>query len=111
MLATAGLALTFWAVKNKPTKREIQAKQIIQELMDSQGMDIKPGTEEYSIFMRGIVWGEYPELTGNASEFIKNREALDAVLDYAWKHSGNKDRYGGYNEPEMEEAPSPDKSE
>ena len=59
-------------------------------------MDIKPGTEEYTILMQEIVRGEYPELTGNAPDFIKNQEDLDAVLDYAWKHSGYKDRYGGY---------------
>ena len=88
--------MAFWSVKNIPTKGEIKAKQIIQEFIDSKGMDIKPGTEEYTIFMRGILLGEYPDLTGIASEFIKNQEALDAVLDYAWKHSGYKDRYGGY---------------
>ena len=108
MLAIAGLALAFWAVKNIPTKQEMRARQIIQTFMDSRGMDMKPGTEKYTIFMRGIVWGEYPELTGNDSDFVKNQDELDSVLDYAWKHSGYKDLYEGYNEPDMEEAaPSP----
>jgi len=57
--------------------------------------------------MRGIVWGEYPELTGNDLGFVKNRDELDSVLDYAWKHSGYQDLYGGYNEPDMEEAAPP----
>ena len=104
LLAIAGFALVFWVAKNMPTKQEIRAKQIIQSFMDSKGMDIEAGTEEYKTFMRGIVWGEYPELTGNDSDFVKNQEELDYVLDYAWKYSGYKDLYGDYNEPDTEEA-------
>ncbi len=70
-------------------------------------MNIQPGTEEYTIFMRGIVWGEYPELTGDDSDFIKNQDELDYVLDYAWKYSGYEDLYGGYDEPDVEEVKPP----
>jgi len=104
LLAIAGFALVIWAVKNIPTKHEIRAKQIIQAYMDSKGMEIEPGTEEYKLFMRGIIWGEYPELTGNGSDFVKNQEELGYVLDYAWKHSGYKDLYRDYDEPDTEEA-------
>ena len=111
LLTIAGVALVFGVVKSIPTKQEIRAKQIIQTYMNSKGMDIKPGTEEYKIFMRGIVWGEYPELTGSESDFINNQNELDCVLDYAWKHSGYKGRYGGYDELEMEEAAPPTESD
>jgi len=111
LLAIAGFALVIWAVKNIPTKHEIRAKQIIQAYMDSKGMEIEPGTEEYKLFMRGIIWGEYPELTGNGSDFVKNQEELGYVLDYAWKHSGYKDLYRDYDEPDTEEAVVPGKFE
>lgn len=86
---------------------EAQAEQIIQAFMDSEGMDIKSGTADYTIFMRKIIWGEYPELTGNPSVFVKNQDELDYVLDYAWKYSGYKELYGKNNEPEILEAPQP----
>ena len=106
LLAVFGIAINPLSEVNGQT--ETQAKQIIQSFMDSKGMDIEAGTEEYKTFMRGIVWGEYPELTGNDSDFVKNQEELDYVLDYAWKYSGYKDLYGDYNEPDTEEATSPD---
>ncbi|HNQ31850.1 MAG TPA: amidase domain-containing protein [Candidatus Woesebacteria bacterium] len=106
LLAVFGIAINPLSEVNGQT--ETQAKQIIQSFMDSKGMDIEPGTEEYKTFMRGIVWSEYPELTGNDSDFVKNQEELDYVLDYAWKYSGYKDLYGDYNEPDTEEATSPD---
>ena len=34
-----------------------QAEQIIQAFMAEKGMDIQPDTEEYILFMRGIIWG------------------------------------------------------
>ena len=83
LLAVFGIAINPLSEVNGQT--ETQAKQIIQSFMDSKGMDIEPGTEEYKTFMRGIVWSEYPELTGNDSDFVKNQEELDYVLDYAWK--------------------------
>ncbi len=46
---------------------DTRVEQIIQSFMDSQGMDIKPWTDEYKVFMGGIVLSEYPELTGEDS--------------------------------------------
>ncbi len=83
------------------------AEQIILAFMDAKGIDIQPNTKEYTAFMRGIIWGEYPEITGDNSGFIKNQEELDSVFDYAWEHSGYKDLYSGYEESSVEEATPP----
>jgi len=111
LLAIVGFAVTLLIVvqrnRNIRTEQETQAEQIIRSFMDARGMNIQPGTEEYTIFMRGIVWGEYPELTGDDSDFIKNQDELDYVLDYAWKYSGYEDLYGGYDEPDVEEVKPP----
>ena len=67
-------------------------------------MDSKPGTDEYEIFMRRILWGECPELTGEGSIFVNKQEEIDYIFDYAWKHSGYKDMVGNYREQEEKEA-------
>jgi hypothetical protein len=85
-------------------EQEARAEQIIHSFMEAQGIDIQPGTEDYTIFMREIVWNEYPELTGKDSDFVKDQDELDCVLDYAWNHSGYKELYGDYNESDAEEA-------
>ena len=72
--------------------------------MDEKGLDIDPCTEEYKIYMRRIVWGEFPELTGENSIFVNNQDELDYVSDYAWKFSGYEALYGGYDEIDVEEA-------
>jgi hypothetical protein len=54
--------------------------------------------------MRKIIWGEYPELTGEDSKFIENPDELGHVFDYAWKYSGYKELFGGNDEPDFREA-------
>ena len=103
--------LVCFLLKNAPTEQEIIAEQIIQSFMDEKGIDIDPRTEEYKIFMRRIVWGEFPELTGKNSIFAKNQDELDYVNDYAWKFSGFKALYGGYDEIDVEEASPTDVDE
>lgn len=76
--------------------------------MNSKGMDIEPGTDEYKIFMRRILWEEYPELTNEGSTFVDKTEEIDYILVYAWKHSGYKEMYGNYREPEEKEAVPPE---
>lgn len=85
---------------------EKRAEQIIQAYMDANGLDIKPGTKEYKIFMRDIFWGEYPNLTNVNSEFLAGPTELDYVVSYAWKHSGYKDSYSKHSASgvEIEEA-------
>lgn len=87
------------------------AEQIICAFMDAREVDVQPNTEEYTTFMRGIIWEEYPELTGDNSEFIENQAELDSVFDYAWEHSGYKDLYSGYEETNAAEATPPSRFE
>ena len=105
--STIVLLVLFLGNRYIQTKHERQAKQIIHTFMEAEGMNIKPNTEEYTIFMRRIVWGEYPELTELGSDFIENQTELDYVLDYAWKYSGYEDLYGGYDEPDANEVEPP----
>lgn len=54
------------------------------------------------------MWGEFPELTGPGSNFIKSSDELDYVYDYAWKYSGYREIYGDYHENnDLQEAISP----
>ena len=57
--------------------------------------------------MRGILWGDIPELTKIGAGYVGSQEELDYILDYAWEFSGYKDLYGRYKEPEIEEAKVP----
>jgi len=93
-----GVAAVVFVVKSIPSKEENRAREIIQNYMDTKGLEIKPGTDEYKTFMRRIMWGEFPELTGSSSGFIENPDELDYVLAYAWKYSGYKDLYGDYHD-------------
>ena len=115
LLMTVGVIVILFVIiqKNKEIQAErikyAPAKQIIDSFMEAQGMDIQPGTEEYEKFMSGILLGEYPELTREDSEFIKNQDELSSVLDYAWKYSIYGERYKNYDykEPSIEEAKPP----
>ena len=92
---------------NLRSEQEITAEQIIYSYMQANGIEIKPGTTEYRMFMRQIFWGEHPELAETGTNFIKNQEELEYVRAYAWKYSGYEGLYGGKNEPDVGEAPSP----
>lgn len=92
------MAAVVFVVKSVPSNEENRAREIIQNYMDTKGLEIKPGTDEYKTFMRRIMWGEFPELTGSSSDFIENPDELDYVFSYAWKYSGYKDLYGDYHD-------------
>ena len=94
-------------IRTKPTEQEVWAEETILLFMEAKGREIKPSTDEYMRFMRGILLGEYPELTGVNSEYIEGQDELDYILMYAWKHSGYGDVYGDYPELDAGQAPSP----
>lgn len=100
ILAGAGIFAAYQAVIEWP------GRQIIHAYMEAKGIDIRPGTQEYKLFMRRVVWGEFPELR-QISEFIENQEELDAVKHYAFKYSGYQKLYGKYREPDIPEAKAP----
>lgn len=85
-------------IKSFPSKGEISARVIIHSYIEAFEPEIKPGTDQYRILMRKIIWGEIPELNDVGTDFINTLEELKWVNDYAWKYSGYKDLYGGYQE-------------
>ncbi len=105
MLIILGI-IFFWSIVVQ-AEGGTQAEQIIQSFMADKGMNIQPGTEEYILFMRAILWGVYPELRESDSTFIKHPDEVGYISDYAWIHSGYEELYGGYIEPNIEEAPAP----
>lgn len=108
LIIIIGLIVIVFVIKNLPTREEVIAKEIIQSYIETNGLVLKPGSEEYIIFMRRIVWGEVPELSQIGSEYFKTTEELECVNAYAWKYSGYEDRYGGYEvEEDLEEAVIP----
>lgn len=107
-----GLIVIGFVIKSFPSKEEIRAKEIIQSFKKAYQIDIKAGTDENKIFMRKIVWGEYPDLTGEESKFINSPNELIYVYAYAWKYSGYKDLYGDYyNNIDLKEAIKPTSTE
>ena len=94
-------------IKSFPTYPEARSEQIIHSFMASKGIHAKPGTPQHRLFMRQIIWGEFPELTGDHSEFITGPGGLDALFNYAWKYSGYQELYAGYAEPDPPEALTP----
>lgn len=94
-------------IANRPTDQELLAEQIIHMYLEEEGMNIKPRTDEYKSIMRGILLGDIPELTVVGRNYISSQEELDCVLNYAWEHSGHKELYGGYEEPDIKEAVVP----
>ncbi len=69
---------------NQVTQAEIE--QIILSYIKTYNLNIVPETREYALFMKGILLGEYPELSFGNSVFVKSEETRVAVLDYAWDH-------------------------
>jgi hypothetical protein len=98
LLIFLGVTAVVFIVKSIPSKEENRAREIIQNYMVTMGLEKKPGTDEYKIFMRRILWGELPDLTGPDSDFIKSSEELDYIFAYAWKYSGYMDLYGDYHD-------------
>jgi len=91
LLLLLGLALLIFTMIK--WRQETRAGQIIHSYMVAKGIDIKPGTEEYQIFMRDILWGAYPELF-SISNFINNEEEVVYVHNYAYRYSGYEEVYG-----------------
>lgn len=91
-------------VQSMNNQNQVSGEEIIQTYLESIQIDIQPNTDEYRLLMRGILLGEYPELTGNNSVFISNQTDLSLVLNYASENSGFNELYGIYDEPNEPEA-------
>lgn len=100
--------ITFIAIQEV---HEVPAERIIQSYMKANDIHFRSGTDEYGRFMKGILLGEYPDLTGKNSRYIHNSEELGGVLKYAGTHM-NKSIFDifkhKYVEPYVKEAEPPE---
>ncbi|MCA9938586.1 MAG: amidase domain-containing protein [Anaerolineales bacterium] len=60
-----------------------KAEQIISAFVTDNQLGVEKNTPEYLEFMKGILLGDYPELTGENSEYIHGQKELDLILEYA----------------------------
>jgi hypothetical protein len=72
--------------QNQLSPAEQHAEQIILAYIDARQLNIQLGTLEYKRMMKGILLGEYPDLTGKNSTFVESAVERDAILDYAATH-------------------------
>jgi hypothetical protein len=90
VVAGIGLALiAFLSLKANPTpltQEEVRGEQIILAYIEARHLNIRPGRDEYQKMMKGILLGEYPDLTGKASIYATTPADRDAVIDYAATH-------------------------
>ncbi len=92
------------ARESRETEGDKKARQIISSYIQSKNLDIQPNTEEYSRFMKGILLGEYPELTGRDSAFINGQDDINLIIDFAAKQINFK---GGDKGTDIPEAQNP----
>jgi hypothetical protein len=55
-----------------------EAETILREYLKQHHPSIKPGTPEYGVFIKDVLWGVYPEL----SEHQKKKEILKFATEY-----------------------------
>lgn len=76
-------ATAFVAIRNKPTPEDQRAERIILTYLVEKGIQARPGTKAYSRLMKGLLLGEYPELTDVSLGYLDNPEDQDIILNYA----------------------------
>jgi len=91
LIAVAGslIFLTFFLTKANQapqTPAEQRSEQIILAYIKEKNLNINLGTEEFMKMMKGILLGEYPDLTGENSPFVKTASDRDNVIEYAATH-------------------------
>lgn len=97
-----GVLLFLFALRPRKSPEEQRAEEIILAYIAEKGLNIRPGTEKYAQFMKGILLGEHPDLTGKDSVFIESPEELDYIINYATQHM-NLRQFRKYKEPEAQE--------
>lgn len=86
----------------KLTPDEIKAEKIILSYIEAKNLEIETATEGYSFFMKGILLGEYPELTGENPIYGNDPKLREAIISYTGKHLDKK-----YKQPEGAAEPKP----
>ena len=83
------ILLTLFLTKsNQPpqTSAQQRGEQIILAYIKEKNLNINLGTEEFMKMMKGILLGDYPDLTGENSPFVKTISDRDNVIEYAATH-------------------------
>jgi len=62
---------------------DARAKQIILTYIKANRLNIYPGTNEYNIFLKGILLGDPIELTTPPSAYVKNSTEEQYIMEYA----------------------------
>ncbi len=60
-----------------------QSERIILTFIEAKSLDIQPDTEAYTRLMKGILLGEYPELTDTNSTFAPTALDRKYLIDHA----------------------------
>lgn len=76
-LIAVGLLMSHMVVLSYAFERDkAQAEQIIAQYLQQKGLNLKPDTPEYSVFLKDILWGVYPELNNHPNgNIIRNYAA------------------------------------
>lgn len=83
-LLLLGIAVTaILSIRLEPTPEDQRAERIILSYLVEKGIHARPGTRAYSQFMKGILLGEYPELTDLSFGYLENSKDVDFILDFA----------------------------
>jgi hypothetical protein len=67
-----------------------QSEKIILAFIEAKGLDVQPHTEAYTRLMKGILLGEYPELTNENSTFVSKETDRKYLIDYAAQIVGSQ---------------------
>lgn len=69
--------------KKQIVENKTEAEEIIDAFVEDNNINVVKNSESYINFIRGILLGDYPELTGEDSNYIHGQEDLDMLLEYA----------------------------
>jgi len=72
-------------VQLNKSREDRRSEQIILQYFFDKKMVVIPYTEKYYQFMKGILFGEHPELTNPPSKYVKNDTEKNNLLLYAIK--------------------------
>jgi len=80
---TIGIAIAYLFINNNENPQNSRAEQIISKYISEKNLNIKVGSNEYIEMMKGIMLGEYPELTKLPSSYVENEDEIRYVINYA----------------------------
>ena len=97
-----------FSLQSGPIKenKTFQPENIIFSYIESKGLNISPNSIEFERMMKGILLGEYPDLTAKTSSYISSPVELDEVIDYAATHMNleSENNLGQFTEVTSEES-------